>query len=224
MRYLKDEDNRYRVNFMRATEEMMDNMTVKEFITYLENYAEFEDNDTMYVGTCHKGHIVDTKVYMLRETPDLRKEFIVTADGRVFYWLSLIQKIELIDKMEDPQAEVDYREVKEVVTEVVKDLNTKDANWKWRAVVNKGEVKIFWEYLQYVDTKDSHFTITTGSAERGEATSNDDSEVFVVARDEHDEYITGRIVGEIKRWQDGNLSKCVRELIYSIYSKAKSEY
>lgn len=97
MKYKKDDDNRYRVRFMRATEEMMDTMTVKEFITYLENNAEFVDNDTMYVGTCHEGHIIDTKVYMLREAHDLRKEFIVTEDGRVFYWLSVIQKIELVD-------------------------------------------------------------------------------------------------------------------------------
>lgn len=93
MKYKKDDDNRYRVRFMRATEELMDAMTVKGFISYLQEAGEFEDTDTMYLD----GHIVDTKVYMLREAPDLRKEFIVTEDGRVFYWLSLIQKIELVD-------------------------------------------------------------------------------------------------------------------------------
>lgn len=93
MRYLNDDDNRYRVRFMRATEELMDAMTVKEFISYLENNAEFEDTDTEYID----GKIVNTKVYCLHETEKLSKEFFVTEDGRVFYWLSLIQKIELVD-------------------------------------------------------------------------------------------------------------------------------
>lgn len=36
MRYKEDNDNRYRVNFMRATEELMDALTVESFISYLE--------------------------------------------------------------------------------------------------------------------------------------------------------------------------------------------
>ena len=43
MRYKKENDNRYRVNFMIATEKLMDQLTVKEFISYLEENAEFED-------------------------------------------------------------------------------------------------------------------------------------------------------------------------------------
>ena len=41
MRYKEDNDNRYRVNFMRATEELMDALTVERFISYLEENAEF---------------------------------------------------------------------------------------------------------------------------------------------------------------------------------------
>lgn len=33
MRYKKENDNRYRVNFMIATEKLMDQLTVKEFIS-----------------------------------------------------------------------------------------------------------------------------------------------------------------------------------------------
>lgn len=43
MRYKNSDDNRYRVQFMRSTEELMDQLTVKEFISYLEENAEFED-------------------------------------------------------------------------------------------------------------------------------------------------------------------------------------
>ena len=40
MKYRKEDDNRYRVRFMRSTEELMDALTVKEFISYLEENAE----------------------------------------------------------------------------------------------------------------------------------------------------------------------------------------
>lgn len=46
MRFKDDNDNRYRVNFTRATEAHIDKMTVAEFIEYLENNAEFEDEST----------------------------------------------------------------------------------------------------------------------------------------------------------------------------------
>lgn len=94
MRYLKSEDNRYRVRFMVATEKLMDTMTVKQFISYLEENAEFEDEDYEYIG----GKVVKCKAYDLKEADsNLHKEFLVTEDGRVFYWLSLNQKIELVD-------------------------------------------------------------------------------------------------------------------------------
>lgn len=36
MRYKNEDDNRYRVDFMRDTEVLMDKLTVKGFISYLE--------------------------------------------------------------------------------------------------------------------------------------------------------------------------------------------
>lgn len=47
MRYKEDNDNRYRVNFMRATEELMDALTVESFISYLGTVKEHSD----YKGT-----------------------------------------------------------------------------------------------------------------------------------------------------------------------------
>lgn len=49
MRYKNSDDNRYRVQFMRSTEELMDQLTVKEFISYLEENAEFEDYTVEYI-------------------------------------------------------------------------------------------------------------------------------------------------------------------------------
>lgn len=94
MRYKEDNDNRYRVNFMRATEELMDALTVKSFISYLEENAEFEDYTVEYIdGKCVKCRAYD----LTEENSKLHKEFLVTEDGRVFYWRSLLDKIELVD-------------------------------------------------------------------------------------------------------------------------------
>ena len=94
MRYKEDNDNRYRVNFMRATEELMDAITVESFISYLEENAEFDDYTVEYIdGKCVKCRAYD----LTEENSKLRKEFLVTEDGRVFYWRTLLDKIELVD-------------------------------------------------------------------------------------------------------------------------------
>ena len=94
MRYKEDNDNRYRVNFMRAAEELMDALTVESFISYLEENAEFEDNTVEYIdGKCVKCRAYD----LTEENSKLHKEFLVTEDGRVFYWRTLLDKIELVD-------------------------------------------------------------------------------------------------------------------------------
>ena len=94
MRYKEDNDNRYRVNFMRATEGLMDAVTVESFISYLEENAEFEDYTVEYIdGKCVKCRAYD----LTEENSKLHKEFLVTEDGRVFYWRTLLDKIELVD-------------------------------------------------------------------------------------------------------------------------------
>lgn len=94
MRYKEDNDNRYRVNFVRATEELMDALTVESFISYLEENAEFEDYTVEYIdGKCVKCRAYD----LTEENSKLHKEFLVTEDGRVFYWRTLLDKIELVD-------------------------------------------------------------------------------------------------------------------------------
>lgn len=100
MRYKNSDDNRYRVQFMRFTEELMDQLTVKEFISYLEENAEFEDYTVEYIDKkCVKCRAYD----LTEENSKLHKEFLVTEDGRVFYWRSLISKIELVDAEEEKQ-------------------------------------------------------------------------------------------------------------------------
>ena len=94
MRYKNSDDNRYRVQFMRSTEELMDAITVESFISYLEENAEFEDYTVEYIdGKCVKCRAYD----LTEENSKLHKEFLVTEDGRVFYWRTLLDKIELVD-------------------------------------------------------------------------------------------------------------------------------
>ena len=79
---------------MRSTEELMDQLTVKEFISYLEENAEFEDYTVEYIDKkCVKCRAYD----LTEENSKLHKEFLVTEDGRVFYWRTLLDKIELVD-------------------------------------------------------------------------------------------------------------------------------
>lgn len=221
MRYKEDNDNRYRVNFMRATEELMDALTVESFISYLEENAEFEDYTVEYIdGKCVKCRAYD----LTEENSKLHKEFLVTEDGRVFYWRSLISKIELVDTEEEKQEvqgiAVDFREAKEVAKEVAKELTEKDSNWKWRVQVLKSEIRVWWGYLQYCNTEDSHFTIKMSDREDECGTDTD----FMVARNEHDEYMTGRIIGVDECWQDGDLNTCVAGLLRGIATIAHSRY
>lgn len=110
MRYKNSDDNRYRVQFMRSTEELMDQLTVKEFISYLEENAEFEDYTVEYIdGKCVKCRAYD----LTEENSKLHKEFLVTEDGRVFYWRSLISKIELVDAEEEKQEVQEMEEQKD---------------------------------------------------------------------------------------------------------------
>lgn len=83
------------VKFRVETEKLMKGMTVQEFIEYLHVHGELEDEDydTMYIDK----QFIKYRVYMLRESKDCRKEFAVTEDGRVFWLLSLIDKVELIN-------------------------------------------------------------------------------------------------------------------------------
>ena len=72
----------------------MDALTVESFTSYLEENAEFEDNTVEYIdGKCVKCRAYD----LTEENSKLHKEFLVTEDGRVFYWRTLLDKIELVD-------------------------------------------------------------------------------------------------------------------------------
>lgn len=94
MKFKNDNDNKYRVNFTRATEALIDKTTVAEFVEHLENNAELEDESShIYID----GKIIWCKDYVLKETDKLHKEFLVSEDGRLFYVVSVRESAELID-------------------------------------------------------------------------------------------------------------------------------
>lgn len=95
MRFKNTNDTKYFVDFFRETEDFMLDVTVKEFIEFLNNNPRCEhyDNDDTYLD----GHIVKIKCYMVHESKDYRREFFTTPDNRLFYWRSNIQKCELVD-------------------------------------------------------------------------------------------------------------------------------
>lgn len=127
MKYRNSDDNRYRVRFMVSTEELMDALTVKQFISYLEENTELEDDeDVEYID----GKVVKCRAYDLKEADsNLHKEFLVTEDGRVFYWLALNQRIELVD--DEKQTEIHKQNVKRqkmtiVFSQIMKGFATKE--------------------------------------------------------------------------------------------------
>ena len=114
MKYKNSDDNRYRVQFMRSTEELMDQLTVKEFISYLKENAEFEDYTVEYIDKkCVKCRAYD----LTEENSKLHKEFLVIEDGRVFYWRSLISRIELVDDEPIPKKTLKDRTNEDLVIE-----------------------------------------------------------------------------------------------------------
>lgn len=132
MKFKEESSNKYRVQFKRATEALINEMTVDEFIEYLEN------NETLKVENCeHVNGIKRCRVYSLKETDELHKIFLVTDDGRLFYYKSLLEKAELVDE-EKTDKKVTVKEVKMLVTDItvivlqnfILDL-TEKANENW---------------------------------------------------------------------------------------------
>ena len=111
MKFKEESSNKYRAQFKRATEALINEMTVDEFIEYLEN------NETLKIENCeHVNGIKRCRVYSLKETDELYKIFLVTEDGRLFYYKSLLEKAELVDE-EKTDKKVTVKEVKMPVTD-----------------------------------------------------------------------------------------------------------
>lgn len=106
MKFKNDDDSRYFVRFMSGTERVIKQLTVKEFISYLDENAVLEDEIRVDID----GKGVTCQVYNLKEeNSNLHKEFLVTKDGRVFYFRTLNDKIEFEDKKEEIKMNEKYK-------------------------------------------------------------------------------------------------------------------
>lgn len=93
------------VVFKPETEKLMKDMTVQEFIEYLHVHGELKECKALHIGgqaVYYDTMLVDKQVlkykeYTLHESGNYSKEFAVTEDGRVFWLLSLIDKVELVN-------------------------------------------------------------------------------------------------------------------------------
>lgn len=153
MRFKNDNDNRYRVNFTRATEAHIDKMTVAEFIEYLKNNAEFEDESTpIYID----GKTIWCKDCVLKETYKLRKEFLVSEDGsRLFYVISVAKRAELVDDSTEAVADnteaISWEQQPKTVTLTNELCSTLQCYILMTANYRKGELKAWEELAQETD-------------------------------------------------------------------------
>lgn len=131
MKFKNENDARYIVNFMPSTESIIKSLSTKEFIKYLDENAEFEDYTYEWID----GHAVKCKAYIFNETENLNKEFLVTENGRVFYWLSLINKIEFIN---DTEKESENKTIKvDNMNEKIKGERTMKNNFKQNITIDE---------------------------------------------------------------------------------------
>lgn len=131
MKFKNENDARYIVNFMRSTESIIKSLSTKEFIKYLDENAEFEDYTYEWID----GHAVKCKAYIFNETENLNKEFLVTENGRVFYWLSLTNKIEFIN---DTEKESENKTIKvDNMNEKIKGERTMKNNFKQNITIDE---------------------------------------------------------------------------------------
>lgn len=87
------------VTMRKKTEDYMLSHSVSEMKTFIIQNSEIEEDEgenAMFIP--HGEHkFVKGKTYQMKGDDFQGDEFIITEDGRVFYALSLIENIEIID-------------------------------------------------------------------------------------------------------------------------------
>ena len=94
MKFKDSKHDMYFSRFMVATERRMKQYTVEQFKDYLLYYGEYEDSYKEIVD----GKLVRVDYFVLKETPSLTKEFMITKDGRLLYVLNVNTICELVDE------------------------------------------------------------------------------------------------------------------------------
>ena len=83
MKFKRSEDNKYRVQFTKELNKLMDKLTIKEFVYYLIDHAALTFTDCQ---GCINNEPSRFKVFLLAD-PDISliKDFVFTEDGKLYY-------------------------------------------------------------------------------------------------------------------------------------------
>lgn len=92
MRFKNPNDIKYLTDFMKSTQVLISKKSSDEFIDFLQIHGKLIDCIDEYINKV----VTVCYVFTLKESLYHQKRFLVTLDGRVFYWRTLSDKIELI--------------------------------------------------------------------------------------------------------------------------------
>ena len=130
MKFKESKHDMYYVRFMKVTERLMKQYTVEQFKDYLLSYGQYEDSDREMVD----GKLVTTDYFILKETPNLSKSFMITQDGRLFYIYNLNTVCELVD--EEREVKTMNKAKKNILEKFINNYTPVYDTWKYRYYIS----------------------------------------------------------------------------------------
>lgn len=107
---------------------------------------------------------------------------------------------------------LDLRQFRFNLEKLVKEVNDRDSNWKWRIKsVTKNKVAIRWEYLDYCGETNPCFFI-----------KGDENDEFITITDKDDKMIDGWFYNG--KFKDGSVESVIRWAVEGIEEYAHSRY
>lgn len=146
MQFRDSKYDMYYVRFMRATEKIMKQYTIEQFKDYLMSFGEFEDSDRVVLD----GKLVVVDYFVLKETEHLRKEFMLTKDGRLFYVYNLNTLCELVD--EEREVKKMNKAKKNILEHFTNSYTPIYDTWKYRYSIDSENGDIYRIKREYLGT------------------------------------------------------------------------
>lgn len=100
----------YQVRMRKATEDMMSTSTVEEFKNFILQNAVVEEDEDEVATILPKGEekFLHGKTYEMKGEELKGDEFIITENGRIFFVVSLMENIEVVDVPAEPETYAVY--------------------------------------------------------------------------------------------------------------------
>lgn len=146
MKFKDSKYDMYYVRFMRATEKIMRQYTVEQFKDYLMTFGEYEDSDKVVID----GKLIVVDYFVLKETAHLRKEFMLTKDGRLYYVYNLNTLCELVD--EEREVKKMDKAKKNILEHFTNNYTSVYDTWKYRYTRATPNGDIYRIERAYLDT------------------------------------------------------------------------